>query len=399
MKNICRTIIALLLVMVVFMSAPLRAGNKDRTGQAAASHLLINPWASTNGWGTAGIAFTKGLESMYTNVAGMAFTVKTEIAYSNTLYNVGSQTMINGLGIAQALKNKNKDDRGVLGVSAMIMSLGDIPRTTVDYPEGNGTFPATVTNIGVSYALSFSQWIHSGVSFKLINETTSNATATGFAIDFGIQYVTGRNDQFKLGVTLKNIGLPMRYSGDGLHLRSYLSKNGFPSTVSMPSEEFEMPALLGLGISYDFLFGDKSGRKTASKDINRDDARHRISIAGSYVANAYSRDQFVLGMEYSLLEIFQVRAGYTLENFVSEDVPKRDKEGAVMYQEDGKTPITEKKLITNSTSNLSGPSVGMSVLIPLSKNSESPSRLAFDYSYRFTKAWNGCHAIGVRIIL
>jgi hypothetical protein len=297
------------------------------------------------------------------------------------------------------LKNKAGDSKGVIGVSAMILSLGSIPRTTVDNPEGVGTFPATVTNITASYALSFSQYIHSGISFKLINETTSNATATGFAIDAGVQYVSGRNDQFRLGVVLKNIGMPMHYSGDGLSLRSHLSKNSFPSTISMPSEAFEMPALLGLGLSYDFLFGDKKGGNTAAKDIDRDDARHRITLAGSYVANAYSRDQFVLGMEYSLLEIFQVRAGYTLENFVSEDVPKRDKEGAVMYQEDGKTKKKKKKLITNSTSNLSGPSVGMSVLIPLSKNSESPSRLAFDYSYRFTKAWNGCHAIGVRIIL
>jgi hypothetical protein len=382
MKNRCRNIVALLLVIVVFVSVPVRAGNNDRAGQAAAAHLLINPWASTNGFGSAGIAFTKGIESLYTNVAGMSFAVKTEIGYSNTMYNMGSEIMINGFGIVQCLKNKVGDDKGVLGLSAMIMSLGDIPRTSVDYPEGMGTFPATVTNITASYALSFSKWIHSGISFKLINETTSNATATGFAIDAGIQYVTGRNDQFRLGVVLKNIGMPMRYSGDGLSLRSYLNRNDFPSTVLMPSEASEMPALLGLGISYDFLFGDKSGGNKASKDLDREDARHRISILGSYVANAYSRDQFILGLEYSLLEIFQVRGGYTIENFVFED----DETGA-------------KKLILNTSSNIAGPSAGMSVLIPLSKNTESPSRIAIDYSYRFTKSWKGCNAIGVRIIL
>jgi hypothetical protein len=314
---------------------------------------------------------------MYSNVAGMAFAVKTEIGYSNTIYNVGSETMINGFGIAQSL-GKEGNSKGVLGLSAMIMSLGDIPRTTIDYPEGNGTFPATVTNIGVSYALSFSNYIHSGVSFKLINETTSNATATGFAIDAGVQYVTGENDQFKLGVVLKNIGLPMRYSGDGLFVRSHLNRNSFPSSILLPSESFEMPALLGLGISYDFLFGDKNGN-TGNKDITRADARNRITIAGSYIANAYSRDQFVLGLEYSLLEVFQVRGGYTVENFTFED--------------------GSNKLIVNTTGNLAGPSAGMSILIPLNKNTESPSRLALDYSYRFTKSWNGCHAIGIRIIL
>jgi hypothetical protein len=370
MKNIYRTIIVSLLVIVVFASNPAKAGNNDRAGQAAAAHLLINPWAATNGWGSAGISFTKGIESMFTNVAGLAMVKKTEIAYSNTLYNFGSQTMINSLGLAQSLGNDGQ--RGILGVSVMIMSLGNIPRTTVDNPEGGiGTFPATLTNIGVSYGLSFSNEIHAGISFKLINETTSNATATGFAIDAGVQYVSGRNDQFRLGVALKNIGSPMRYNGDGLSLRTYLNKNRYQSSVLIPSEASEMPALLGLGVSYDFLFGDKNGN-SEKREIDRADAKHRITLAGSYVANAYSKDQFILGLEYSLLEFFQARAGYTVEGFKVE----------------------------TSTTNLSGPSAGASILIPLNKKvSDSPSRLAIDYSYRFTKSWSGCHAIGVRIIL
>ena len=367
MKNIYRTIIATLLVAAVFAGNPAKAGNQDRSGQAAAAHLLINPWAATNGWGTAGISFTKGIEAMYSNVAGMAFTKKTDIGYSNTLYNVGSQTMINGLGLVQNLGK----DRGNLGVAVMIMSFGDIPRTTVDQPEGGlGTFSSVVTNIGLSYALSFSDAVHAGVSFKVINESTSNANATGFAIDAGVHYVSGRHDQFRLGVVLKNIGLPMRYNGDGLALRAYLNKNSFPSTILIPTESSEMPALLGLGLSYDFLFGDKTG--AGRTGLDREDAKHRITLAGSYVANAYSKDQFIVGIEYGLLELFQVRAGYTIEGFKTE----------------------------TSTTNFLGPSAGASILIPLNKKvSENPSRIAFDYSYRFTKSWNGCHAIGLRIIL
>jgi len=385
MKNICRITIASLLIMVVFASSPVNAGNLDRSGQAAAAHLLINPWASTNGWGTAGISFTKGIEAMYTNVAGMAFTQKTEIAYSNTLYNIGSQTMINGLGIVQSLGKEGRG--GNLGLTAMIMSFGEIPRTTVEQPEGGlGTFTANATNIGVSYARTFSEAIHAGVSFKLINEFISNANATGFAIDLGVQYVSGRNNQFRLGVVLKNIGLPMSYRGDGMTRRAHIDKNSFPNTFLTPSESSEMPALLGLGISYDFLF-DKNG--TPGKKLNdREDAVHRLTIAGSYVANAYSRDQIILGLEYSLMDYFQVRCGYTLENLVSTVVEKNES-----------GPDT-KKLEINTNTNLSGPSAGASVLIPINKkDNESPSRIAIDYSYRFTKSWNGCHAIGLRIIL
>ena len=36
------------------------------------------------------------------------------------------------------------------------------------------------------------------------------------AVDAGIQYVTGPNDNIHFGISLRNIGTPMRYSGEGL---------------------------------------------------------------------------------------------------------------------------------------------------------------------------------------
>ena len=43
--------IVLSFVVLLGLSAPQAfAGNKDRSGQAGASELLINPWAATSGW-------------------------------------------------------------------------------------------------------------------------------------------------------------------------------------------------------------------------------------------------------------------------------------------------------------------------------------------------------------
>jgi len=135
--------------------------------------------------------------------------------------------------------------------------------------------------------------------------------------------------------------------------------------------------LLALGASYDFLFGDKM-RKTneggETMKIRRENAMHRITLAGAFVANAYSTDQIIFGLEYSLLDYFQVRGGYTLES-----------------------TIFDKN--TSFKSNFTGPAVGSSILIPLKKGGTSPSRLAIDYSYRFTDEYRGSHAIGARLIL
>ena len=101
-----------MMVMVLSISNVVRAGNKDRSGQAACAFLLYNPWASTNGWGTAGVSHTKGIEATFSNVAGMAFTKKTEVAFTNTMFMQQSGTMINSVGIVQNLgQTKQGNDR------------------------------------------------------------------------------------------------------------------------------------------------------------------------------------------------------------------------------------------------------------------------------------------------
>jgi hypothetical protein len=379
MRNIYRTLLAVsvLTIVVALMSFPVKAGNKDRSGQAAAVFLLINPWASTNGWGSAGISHTKGIEATFSNVAGMAFTRKTEIAYTNTIYMQQSNTMINSLGVVQNLgETRGGAERGNIGLSVMVMTLGKIPITTVAQPEGGlGHFSFTMMNLSLSYARSFSQAVHAGISFNLNNQSAPDVRATGFTINAGIQYVTGRNDQFQIGVTLRNIGLPIHFQGDGMSTRTSLPGNTFVSSLLVGTEEAEMPSLLALGTSYDFLFGDRTKTESVEKiRIRRENAKHRITVAGAFIANAYSRDQVVLGVEYSLLDYFQLRTGYTIEGGMFD-------ENAV------------------PASNFTGPSVGTSILIPLKKGGKSPSRFAIDYSYRFTKAWVGCHGIGARLIL
>lgn len=363
MKNITKSLLTIAIILVGMASASF-AGNGDRKGQAAASQLLINPWAGSNGWGSAGLAKIQGIESMYSNVAGLSFVKKTELAYTNTIYCTGTGVSINSLGIAQSLG----EEKGVLGLTVMMMNIGEIEITTVDQPDGGqGTFSPSLMNIGLSYAKAFSDAIKAGATFRLINEGTSNTNATGFCLDAGIQYITGRQEQFRLAVAIKNIGLPMKYGGDGLNIRGTVENGTFIQTLSNRSEAYEMPANLSLGLSYDFLIGSRSGLEEAE---NAEDAKHRITVAGTFISNAYSNDQYTLGLEYSWMEMFQVRGGFTLE----EDLFKE-----------------------TVTTLFSGPSLGASVLIPLSKKTDS--KVAIDYAYRFTNKWGGCHFIGARLSL
>ena len=104
-------IICTLVGLFTAMSAGVYAGNKDRSGQAGAQHLLIDPWARSNGWGTAGVAEIRGLEAIHSNVAGMAFTNRTQVGFSRVQYLAGSGAgiAINTFGLSQALFSKDKE--------------------------------------------------------------------------------------------------------------------------------------------------------------------------------------------------------------------------------------------------------------------------------------------------
>ncbi len=394
MKNTYKSLIICVLVALISVgtSYSVLAGNRDRSGQAGASHLLIDPWARTNGMANAGIAEVRGLESVYSNVAGLSFVKRTDFAFNRTQYLVGSNCgiNINAIGFAQHI-GKAKDF-GTLGISFSSMGFGQVQVTTVAQPEGGlGNFKPSLTTIGIHYAKSFNHFIKGGVSLKIINESIADLHATGFAIDAGVQYVAGKFENFKIGVTLKNIGLPMSYKGDGMSFRGRINNTGVEQTLNVRSAEFEMPSLLAIGVSYDFLwfggeYANMSKEDRAAEGLTRDEAQHRLTLAASFTANSYSRDIFAIGMEYGFMRYFMIRAGYSLENITS----KKE------TNENGDQELAA--VLFNSDSFFLGPSVGATVAIPLSKTNVGQN-IYIDYAYRFTNKWRGNHLIGIKVSL
>jgi len=394
MKKTYKSLLICIMLGFFAMAFTAMAGNRDRSGQSGAQHLLIDPWARSSGWASCGVAETRGLESVFSNIAGLAFSKRTEIAYTRTQYFSGSNggININAVGIAQGLSAKNKEtgrkiDLGTLAVSVFAMGFGDIEETTVEQPDGNASvFSPKLNYIGVHYAKSFNRYIHGGISLKLVNENISSLRANGAAIDIGVQYLSGAYDNFKIGVALRNFGLPMNYKGDGISKKVVTQGTNFISTANERAADYELPTLLTIGASYDFLFFSEEYQMMSKQDrkeegLTRADAVHRITIAGAFIANTYSRDNFALGIEYGFMQYLQIRAGYLIESFSM------------------KTIEGKKKLYVNPESIYLGPSAGVSVGIPLAKKGKGNQTLLFDYAYRFTNLWKGNHYIGVRLCL
>lgn len=272
------------------------AGNEDRVGSAGATQLLINPWARSLGSGSAGVAFVNGLEATYMNIAGLAFTEKTQIKFNYTNWLGGSGININSAGIAQRIS-----DQDVIAVSIQSFGFGDIDITTVNLPEGGvGKFSPRYNVFNVGYAREFSNSIYGGINLKVVSESIANLRANGIAIDAGIRYVTGERDQIKFGIALKNVGPTMRFKGDGLATQVNYVQTGSQATLEQRSAAFEMPSSLNIGASYDFLFGENN----------------KLIVAASFLANSFAYDQYCVGLDYGFTSekaAFNIRAGYVME--------------------------------------------------------------------------------------
>lgn len=352
MNNIVKSILPVALVVAYTSSY---AGNGDRVGSAGATELLINPWSKSAAWADAGVSCSNGIDAIYTNIAGLAFTDKTQIRFDRTNWLGGAGININAAGLAQRISESS-----VISVGVMSMRFGDIMVTTVDLPEGGlGNYTPTYSNFNVGYAREFSNSIYGGINFKVVSESMSNVRGTGVAIDAGIRYVTGEEDQVKFGITLKNVGPTMSFKGDGLAIQIMYPETGDLATLEQRSAAFEMPSLLSIGGSYDFNFTEM----------------YKLTLAGAFTANSFSNDQFKIGTNFNMNSEkaqFDLSVGYVYE----------------------KGLFSKEFLYGNRVTAMSGLTAGVSVNALVGKNK---SMLGINYTYRTAKPFNGCHTIGVTI--
>jgi hypothetical protein len=308
----------------------LQAGNPDRQGQAGAYELTINPWARAAALHSMHTSMTWGVESLWQNPKGTGIS-------------------LNSFGFAQKMGKS-----GALGVTLTSMDLGDILVTTSNLPEGTGaTYSPSFFNLGLSYAYTFDNKVSVGFLVRGVSESTSDLSAFGFALDAGVQYVSGPQDNFKFGISLRNIGSPMRFSGEGLSFQGE-SPEGEPKyqlTYDQRSASFELPSLLNIGTSYDINF----------------DKRNRLTLLANFTANSFSGDDLGGGIEYGFNSIFFLRAAYK-------------------HQLD--TDINERNVYT-------GLAAGFGFEVPFKKKSKQI--LGIDYGYRTTNPFNGSHNLSLRI--
>lgn len=345
------------LLLVLAVSTVLtQAGNGDKRGSAGGTEVLMNPWAKSSGYAGANVAGITGIEAMRFNVAGITDTIGLNLAYSYSQFMAGSETSTGAFGLTKSV-GKN----GTIGVSLMSNQLGDFIETTEELPEGTGlVFSPNYFNLGIAYAKRFSNSIKGGILIRVISESIQNVSATGVAFDAGIQYepvATEKNpnaDRFRFGVSLRNVGSTMRFSGDGLSEKGQFGGQTYERSLLSKSESFELPTALYIGLAYDVLR----------------DSTHEITAMATFNSNSFTEDRYQFGGEYTFRNMVSLRLGFDYYRglYDADAVSKIDAHG--------------------------GPTAGVTVK---KAYGDTGRQYGIDYAYRHTNVFGGTHSIGLSL--
>ncbi len=279
----------ILLIIPILIATSAYAGDVARKGTTGAEELLIPVGARGIATGGAFLANISGLESIYYNPAGLDVHPQTEAMFSYVSY-------LADINISYFAVGTSLGDFGSIGLELKNLDFGDIPVTTESFPDGTGeTYSPSFLTLGFTYSKVLTDRISIGTNLKLISENIQNTSATGFAVDAGVQYRF--SESLMIGAAVKNIGTNMEYSGPDLSTRTNIP-GSIPGSSSgsyqVVTESYQIPSFFQLSLTYNF-------------NINE---QNKLLIAGAYTANNSFEDIANFGLEYGFMNIFFVRGGY-----------------------------------------------------------------------------------------
>lgn len=293
----------LVVLAVTGLVVQANAGNPEKIGTAAAQELLIPIGARGTAVGGACLASISGVDALYWNPAGIARTDKSVEAMFSHMRYIADINLTN-LSVATKL------GFGSLAFSFQSIAFGDIQQTSEMAPEGTGIlFSPTFFTLSGAFSRMMTDRIYIGVAAKLISEKIMGMSSSGVALDFGVQYRTGMG--INLGVAMKNYGFGMQFSGGNTEQLVEIPDTE-PQTPSrrlnVPTQQGEFPSTLEMGISYEMNPMEQG----------------KLTVMGNFVNQNFGNDEILGGAEFTFMNMFTLRGGYSLGTNQAEYLGEKD---------------------------------------------------------------------------
>ena len=236
--KINKLIVLIAVIAIAFSTTALFAGNKDKVGGAGAQELLIPVGSRSIAMGGAYNAMVSGNEAIFWNPAGLAASEATaEATFCNLQWL--ADTQVNYFAVSSKFGRI-----GSFGISAKIFDFGSFMQTTEYQTEGTGIeIKPSITTIALTFSRQMTDRIFFGASGKVISESFMRMGASGFAFDFGVQYVSSAG--IRMGLTLNNFGGMMKYAGEDLQRTVEIPNTEEGSQamdLRLEAQSFELPS-------------------------------------------------------------------------------------------------------------------------------------------------------------
>lgn len=273
---------------------------EQRIGTNSASELLIPVGARYISMGGAPVATVQGVDAIFWNPAGLARSNYTaDVTFSHMSHLADINVNYAALGIKFG-------GLGTFGFSIKALDIGDIVVTSEVAPDGTGALlsPQFIT-AGLTYSRALTDRISVGGTVNFISETFERVSASGVAVDIGVQYrdlasVNG----LSLAVTVKNLGPSMQFSGSGLLNNAQLDNVDRGSTpLLVQAQKDELPSYIIIGASYKMDLGETSS----------------LELVSSFQDNNFQDDTGQFGAEYNYNDLFYARGGYQVSPDAADD--------------------------------------------------------------------------------
>ena len=280
-----------ILICITCLSG-LKLGAQSKVGTTAVPFLGISVGPRATAMGSAFTAMTSDPTSMYYNPGTIAQNPNSQVYISHTDWLVG--TSLNWVGLSLKL---NATD--AIGLHVTQLDYGDNERvTTVSQPEGTGErWGASDLCAALSYARLLTDRFSVGGSVKYIQQQIWNESATAFAVDIGLLFITNFNDM-RLGMSISNFGTDLQMSGRDLLHQVDLDENsiGHNETIvaRLKTEKWPLPLFFRVGMAMDIL------KK----------APVQITLAADALRPTDNTEIINAGTELTLMRMLSLRCGY-----------------------------------------------------------------------------------------
>ncbi|MGD0339574.1 MAG: PorV/PorQ family protein [Bacteroidota bacterium] len=262
-----------------------------KIGTTAAQFLGIAVGARALGMGGTSVAASSDVGTIYFNPGAFSQARKSEVLFSQTDWLIGTK-------LRWLAAMVNIDGTNAFGLSVTQLDYGEEEVTTPDNPDGTGErWSAQDFAVALSYSRILTDHFSIGGSAKYINQSIWNESASSFAFDIGLLFITGFYDM-RLGMSISNFGGNMTMDGRDLKKIIDIDPSNAGSNklnvAKLNTDPWPIPLLFRVGLAMDILKNESVGLTIECDALRPSDNVEVVNV----------------GAEATISNIVSLRGGY-----------------------------------------------------------------------------------------